>query len=88
MEITTEIQSNTLIITNLKWNKIQTYSFGFNKDIKHSDLPETTMIEIPNNFAAINAPEEQFKDAIESFVYNLLSKKYGYEVNNCQIWLP
>jgi hypothetical protein len=80
--------SNTMYITNIKWHKIQNHVFGFNKDIKFNTLPDQMVLEIPQNIQNTNVSEDKLKDIIESFVYNTLTKKYGYEVNNCQIWLP
>ena len=54
-----------------------------------SDLPEQMSLDIPESvLKQANKNKPSFNDIIEQFVYNLLTKKFGREVNCCQIWLP
>jgi hypothetical protein len=52
------------------------------------EKPEMVVLDIPESILKTQKNEEKFKDNVETFVYNSLSKKYNVEVNNCQIWLP
>ena len=53
------------------------------------DLPIQMSIDIPEAvLAQANKSKNSFNDIIEQFCYNLLTRKFGYEVINCQIWLP
>ncbi len=53
------------------------------------ELPEQMTIDVP---AAVlqqaNKNKSCFNDIIEQFTYNLMTKKFGYELRHCQIWLP
>ncbi len=83
-EITAEIE-NGIIITNIKWWK----GHEQKNKVNYNDLPESYQISIPNNMLDQYKNDfNTFKDNIEAFVYNFLTRKFGIEVSFCQIWLP
>ena len=76
---------NSIFITNIKWWK----DAEIKNKINQSELPESFQISIPNNMIDLYKTNfEVFKDDIESFIYNFLTRKFGIKVSFCQIWLP
>jgi hypothetical protein len=69
-----------VLVVNIKYGK------ELNNKVKYK--PETTVLDIPENILKTQKDEYKFKNNIETFVYNTLSKKYNVEINSCQIWLP
>jgi hypothetical protein len=63
-------------------------TYGNELSNKIKDRPEMTVLDIPESILKNKKDETKFKDSIESFVYNTLTRKYGAEVCSCQIWLP
>lgn len=56
---------------------------------KKTELPTQISLDIPDNvLEQARKNKSGFNDIVEQFVYNLLYRKYGHEVNSCQIWLP
>lgn len=45
------------------------------------DVPKAVLEQAGKN-------ENVFNDVIEAYVYNVLTRKFGYELNRCQIYLP
>ena len=83
-EITADIE-NGIIITNIKWWK----GHEIKNKVNYYDLPESYQISIPNNMLDLYKNNYNvFKDEIETFVYNFLTRKFGIEVSFCQVWLP
>lgn len=83
-EITADVE-NGIIITNIKWWK----GHETKNKVNYYDLPESYQISIPNNMLDLyKSNYNAFKDDIETFVYNFLTRKFGIEVSFCQIWLP
>lgn len=74
---------NGLTIVNIKWNK----KHVVNSKSKNKNLPEVFTVDIPQNIANIK-DHQTYIDSIESFAYNFLTKKFGVEVSNCQVYLP
>ena len=74
-----------VIVTQITWNKNQIR--GFNKKSHVDQLPDTFNVDLPKQLAA-QEKQSNFKDSVESFVYNMLTRKFGHEVYSCQIWLP
>ena len=75
-----------VLITNIVWNKDTTGQYHIKYD-KYDKLPKQFTLDLPESVFN-QAKKNVFKDVIESFVYNFLTRKYNHEVNNCQIWLP
>lgn len=83
-EITADVE-NGIIITNIKWWK----GHETKNKVNYYDLPESYQISIPNNMLDLyKSNYNAFRDDIETFVYNFLTRKFGIEVSFCQIWLP
>lgn len=76
-----------VLVCNIYWGK-KAYSAAAKK-MQPSDLPAQISLDIPTGvLAEIKKKPSEESSIIEQFVYNLLHKKFGHEVNNCQIWLP
>lgn len=75
-----------VIVTGITWSKETLGKYRSKKDFSNS-LPEQTVFIIPQTI--VNKKDTpEFNDIIETFVYNLLAKKYNHIANRCQIWLP
>lgn len=94
MENTININSNSktfqVFITGISWKEdvINSYRIKYNKT-EEEDLPNQFTLDIPMN-VVVQAQKkmDEFDDAIETFVYNFLTHKFGHEVYHCQIFLP
>ena len=76
-----------VLVCNIAWGS-KAHS-GVAKKILQSDLPSQISLDIPEAvLQQANKNKANFNDIVEQFVYNLLYKKFGREVNRCQIWLP
>ena len=86
MDNTTE-DSYQVIATNIKWHdKVNSAAA---KRVSQSELPEQMSLDIPVGvLTEIKKKPSEESSIVEQFVYNLLYKKFGREVNRCQIWLP
>lgn len=78
--MTTQAQENDYQITvvNIKYGKV------FNS--RNKIRPEMAVLDVPESISKIK-DKEKFEDAVESFAYNTITKKYGAEVNFCQVFL-
>lgn len=81
--VNTEYQ---VIVTGITWSKETLGKYRSKKDFT-SKLPEQTVFVIPQSIASKEGAPD-FNDMVETFVYNLLAKKYNHIANRCQIWLP
>jgi hypothetical protein len=68
-----------IIVVNIKYGK------DLNKHIK--DKPSMVILDVPESILKCKTQTEKFKDNLESFAYNTITKKYGAEVYKCQIWM-
>ena len=76
-----------IIITGISWKENSTRSYVSKKD--NEELPTQFTLDLPENvLAQANKKENNFKDIIETFVYNFLTRKFSHEVYSCSIWLP
>ncbi len=74
-----------VLVCNIHWSKNLVYVKRDNRD----ELPSQMSLDIPEAvLLQANKNKSSFNDVIESFCYNVLAKKFGHEVNRCQIWLP
>ena len=79
--------SYQVLVCNICWDSKAYSTYG--KKISQTDLPIQMSIDIPSSvMQQANKNKSSFNDIIEQFVINLLYRKFGHEVNNCQIWLP
>lgn len=79
------VENNGLVIANIKWWS----SHILNNKSKNKELPTIFSVDIPQNIRLLkDTDNQQYLDAIESFVYNFLTRKFGVEVSFCQIYLP
>lgn len=77
-----------VLVTNIKWHKEAIGQYRVKHD-NYDALPTQFTLDIPENILNHkNTKAYNVNDAIETFVYNFLTKKYEHEVNCCSIWLP
>lgn len=75
-----------VIVTGITWSKEIIGKYRSKKDFSEN-LPEQITFVIPQNIVnKENTPI--FNDLIETFVYNLLAKRFNHIAYHCQIWLP
>lgn len=75
-----------VIVCNIAWSNKATTAYA--KKTNKAELPAQMSLDIPKSVLAEANKSKCFNDVIETFCYNLLTRKYGHEVNSCQIWLP
>lgn len=82
-----EKTSYQVLVCNIAWGtKVHSAQA---KKINQADLPNQISLDIPETvLQQANKHKTDFNDIVEQFVYNILYKKFGREVNFCQIWLP
>ena len=83
-----------VLVTGIKWNPdtCRTYRVKHDSEV---ELPEQFTLDIPEGLynKAVKAEkkaksETEFKDIIETHVYDFLTHKFNHEVYSCSIWLP
>jgi len=76
-----------ILVCNIKYGtKVHN---GAAKKITQADLPDQMTLDVPSTvLQQAEKNKENFNDIIEQFTCNLLYKKFGRDVNFCQIWLP
>ena len=79
------IENYQVLVTQITWNK-DTIK-GFNKKAPVDQLPDQCTVDLPKQLAS-QVKQSNFKDNVETFIYNMLTRRYGHEVYSCQIWLP
>lgn len=76
-----------LIATNIIWgNEVQTKTKLVHKGKLSHDCPTQFIIDLPKNILSQAKKSDSFNDAIETFMYNFLTHKFGREVIKCQLW--
>lgn len=86
-DMNTENSNYQVLVCNISWST-KTYSSAALK-ANHGELPAQISLDVPQSVLdQAKKSKSNFNDIIEQFVYNLLAKKFGKEVNRCQIWLP
>ena len=77
-----------VMITGIKWDS-KTIGQYYVKHDKAAELPQQFTLDLPENvLAQAKKKMNEFNDVVESFIYNFLTRKFGHEVNRCQVWLP
>lgn len=85
---TQDVLGYQVIVTGIKWDKKAIGQYYVKND-RYVDLPSQFTLDLPENVLnQATKKKNDFNDIVESFVYNFLTRKFGHEVNNCQIWLP
>ena len=81
-----EVNPFQILITNIYWNE---KSYKQTRTNNNLSFDTQITLDVPSGvLKEANKKGNDFNDIIEQFVYNLLYRKYGCEVNRCQIWLP
>lgn len=72
--------------------QIQVVNIAWGRDVgergKKKDRPSDTVLDVPGEIMKHQKNQTKFMELIESFTYNILTRKYGAEVYSCQIYLP
>lgn len=69
-------------VTNIKYGR-ELYS-NHNKE-----RPEMVTLDVPESLLKVKDRDgDKFRDGVESFAYNTVTRKFGAEVSFCQVWLP
>ena len=85
-----ELLPNQVIVVNVAWNNVKSmFSSKYRGKNKKEDrsFPTSFVLDLPDVVYSMKESSEK-TDAIESFAYNYLSKKFNCEVNKCQVFLP
>ena len=83
-----DISNDQVLITGITWNSSSLSSYHTKKD-EQLELPTQFTLNIPDNvLKQAGKPRNNYKDIIETFVYNFLTHKFNHEVYSCSIWLP
>lgn len=83
-EYENQVDSYQILACNITWNVKRKLP-----KTKVDELPVQIALDIPEN--VLNQARKRnnsFNDIIETFTYNLLTRKFGCEVASCQVWLP
>ena len=75
-----ENPQNQIMVVNIKYGRFLT--------TKIKERPEMVTLDLPESLVKIRNKTEKFLDGVESFAYNIITRKYGAEVCNCQVFLP
>ena len=83
-----EAEHYQVLITGIHWDRKTTSQYKVKND-NYDLLPSQFTLDISDLvLKQANKNKEEFNDVIESHCYNFLTRKFGHEVNRCQIWLP
>lgn len=76
--------TNKIIVENITYIPVP----GIKKK-KYKFLDKSMILDIPQNLVEMRQekPRKEYEDAIETFVYNVVSKKMRFQVAHCQIFL-
>lgn len=88
-------------VVNIHFSNRDAVDYGWNRNGSKKDkngrndkeppthFPTELIVEIPRDFNERfkKRSDADYKDAIESYVYNYLTKRYRKECANCQIWI-
>lgn len=76
-----------VLVTNIRSTPIE-QSWGYRNSKKENKItvPDTFTFNLPKTLVTRTGAKKLY-DAIETHVYNYISKKFRCEVNACQIWL-
>ena len=84
----TDLFDDQVLITGITWDMRHSV-YHSHKVAYAENLPTQFTLNVPENvLKQANDPKNNYNDIIESFVYNFLTHKFGYEVSSCSIWLP
>jgi len=79
-------QGYQALITNIAFDGTPVRSYRGRHEYA-DQLPRQFTLDLPEAIWSQEGKADYY-DVVETFVYNFLTRKFGYEVNCCQIWLP
>ena len=71
-----------IMVVNIKYGKVLSNKVRERPSVVTLDVPEA-ILKSRNK-----GDEQRFLDAVETFAYNTVTRKYGAEVNYCRVCLP
>jgi len=78
----TEDVGYQVTVTNIKYGRKFYTARG-------KERPEMVTLDVPESLLKVkDKDDEKFRDGVESFAYNTVTRKFGAEVSFCQVWLP
>ena len=77
-----EAASYQITVVNIKYGKELAN--------RHKDRPEIVSLDVPAALVKMKnkGNEDKFRDAVEAFACNTITRKFGAEVGFCQVYLP
>ena len=71
-----------IMVVNIKYGKVLSN--------KTKERPSMVTLDVPLAILKTrnSGNEQRFLEAVETFAYNTVTRKYGAEVNYCQVCLP
>lgn len=81
-DVNEENDGYQIMVVNIKYGKVLSNKVKERPSMVTLDVPEA-ILKIRNR-----GDEQRFLDSVETFAYNTVMRKYGAEVNYCQVWLP
>lgn len=83
-ELIENVKENEVIVTNIHYFP---HDISGKPTAKRNDLPESFVLDLPERILEFkDKDEEKYKDLMETFCYNTISKKFQAQIANCQVW--
>lgn len=85
-----EIPHNVIFVTNIAFAKKPRLTKEAKIKLeKDKDYLRNTTLEVPEKIMILKEKNyDLFKDAVESFAYNTITRRFRSEVVSAQVWLP
>ena len=80
------VEGYQIIVTGITWSKDTIGKYRSKKDFSDK-LPDQMTFILPEALTK-NSKDPNFNDEVETFVYNLLARRFNHVAHHCQIWLP
>lgn len=50
--------------------------------------PQSMVLDVPKDILGLMWDKEKFRDCVEAFAYNTVTRSFGAYVSSCQVYLP
>lgn len=80
------VEGYQIIVTGISWSKDSIGKYRSKKDFSDR-LPDQMTFILPEALIK-NIKDPCFNDEVETFVYNLLARRFNRIAHHAQIWLP
>jgi len=84
---TTQVETENIMVVNIKYSPTRIFQRKQAEVQSVEELPEVLELTVPAKICEQRDNPDYF-DIVESFVYNLISTRYGRVVTYCQIYFP